>query len=445
MQTVSSKSIQDVLTDIQFYSNHDVYVGDRHSGFAKRAESGPLLAVVNWLRQGWKVIITGHSLGGAVSQLFTGEVIRALIETGLTINKVVLRCVTFGVPQCADHNFWSSYSAWYDVFDSYIYENDAIFRLVTFGADQARSVINAFVEHIGNIGTKIIKYTSNDSSSNVLRNTGDQIMTAVDDAIIPKYTVFGRHHFIVKGHLAALNITSIGELPDEKQRLLNDLINGTNCWYDFYTEKQLIPGRPFKFIYREFLNHGCYPFAINQLFNREATQQLGTTNSPTQELLTSPLGKTHSRSVFNLSAFIYARNNTYSDPDYIYLRGFLVDFIRFVKLPIELAESEGTREQTPLMIQEQPDGRAVLYCRSSRSKEFIQGHSTFFVEITTFFHSCHLQVAILSDVNDSIFPNVYDLNPISTVLRSYYELVLDASSSERYNDSPLSRCFSTFF
>ncbi|CAF1606283.1 unnamed protein product, partial [Didymodactylos carnosus] len=206
--TVSSKSIQDVFTDIRFYTNSQVYEGDRHSGFSKRAESGPLLAVVNWLQQGWKIIVSGHSLGGAVSQLFTCAVIKSLIEIGLTLDDVVLRCITFGTPQCADHNLWSSYSASYDIFDTYIYENDAIFRLVTFGGNVAQNIINSFVRKIGNaVGEKIIQYMAlNHQSSNILHCGGDQIGNVINDILIPKYAVFGRHHFIVKTQLAALNI-----------------------------------------------------------------------------------------------------------------------------------------------------------------------------------------------------------------------------------------------
>ncbi|CAF1364826.1 unnamed protein product [Didymodactylos carnosus] len=103
--TVSSKSIQDVFTDASLYSDRNVYGGDRHSGFSERAESGPLLAVINWLNEGWKVIVGGHSLGGAVSQLFTVKVIQNLVEFGSSLDKVWLRCITFGTPQCADRHF----------------------------------------------------------------------------------------------------------------------------------------------------------------------------------------------------------------------------------------------------------------------------------------------------------------------------------------------------
>ncbi|CAF1201383.1 unnamed protein product [Adineta steineri] len=442
--TVSSKSIQDVFTDLQFYANREVYEGNRHSGFAKRAESGPLLAVVNWLRQGWKVIVTGHSLGGAVSQLFTAQVIKSLTEIGLTVDQVVLRCIAFGIPQCADHNFWVSYTTWYDIFDSYIYENDAIFRLVTFGADQTRNIVDAFVRYIGKI-KRTIKYMIDDPLPGVVGYADDQIENIISDALIPTYSVFGRHHFIIKNHQGELNIISLGETPDDKATFLENLTSGRNHWYTFFSEKDLAPAGPFKFVYREFLDHGCYPFAINQLFNAEATRRLGDANFSTQKLLRSPLDHTSSKSVFNLSAFIYSQNEDFSYPHYIYLQGFLVDFIRFVILPVELAKSEKDRKQDVVMTQEQSDGRGALYFKSSQSTEFIKHHSTFFVEVTTYFGSCFTRVAVLSDITNSMFPNVYDLDPVSTVLRGYHELVLDASSAEQYNESALSRSFSILF
>lgn len=443
--TVSSKSIQDVFTNLQFYVNREVYEDDRYSGFAKPTESGPVLAVVNWLRQGWKVIVTGHSLGGAVSQLFTAQVIELLTEIGLTVDQVVLRCIAFGVPQCANGHFWSSYTAWYDIFDSYIYENDAIFRLVTFGADKARNTVDAFVRYIGRIESTVIKYMINDALSNIPGHDTDQIEDAINGGLIPTYSVFGRHHFIVKEHQATLNIISIGESSDEKKTLLNDLRNGTNHWYNVFNEKGLGPAGSFKFVYREFLNHGCYPFAINQLFNEEATRRLGDRNSPTPKVLRSPLNNTSSKSVINLSAFIYSPNKNFSCSPHIYLQGFLVDFIRFVILPIDLAESEEYRKQKLVMTQKQSDGRVVSYFQSPQSRKFIERHSKFLLGITTYFSLCYTGVAVLSNVTDPMFSNVYNLDPVSVVLRGYYELVLDASSAEQYNESALSRSFSILF
>ncbi|CAF3128588.1 unnamed protein product [Rotaria sp. Silwood2] len=357
--TVSSKSIQDVFTDLRLYSNHDVYEGDRHAGFASRADSGPTLAVAHWLQQGWKVIISGHSLGGAVSQLFTARVIDSLVEIGLTVDRVVLRCITFGTPQCADHHFWSKYAAWYDIFDTYIYENDAIFRLVTFGTEAATSVAKAFANQIINYGKKVIQYIDNDQCRNLADSSFEQICINGVDILLPKYYVFGRHHFIMKDERANLMIKSIGELEEDRQRLMTDLKYGTKEWYKYFIEKEMMFSGSLKFVYRDFADHGCYPFAINQLFNEEANRRL-----------------------------------------------------------VELKES---REQATIIPQEQSDARAILFCRSDRAIEFLKEHSTFNIEITTFFNVTDIQVTVLSNEKNSALQRMEHLDPISTALLSYHD------------------------
>ena len=48
-------------------------------------------------------------------------------------------------------------------------------------------------------------------------------------------------------------------------------------------EKKCISNQ-FKFIYREFIEHRCYPFSINQLFNRNVNQLLGRKCSIKQKI-----------------------------------------------------------------------------------------------------------------------------------------------------------------
>ncbi|CAF3478335.1 unnamed protein product [Rotaria socialis] len=284
-----------------------------------------------------------------------------------------------------------------------------------------------------------------DQAANPFGDGPDQIINVINDVFIPKYSVFGRHHFIMKKELSALVIVSIGESSSEKQRLLEDLANSTSSWYNYFIEQQVIPAGSLEFTYRDFLNHGCYPFAINELFNGEVNERLGNRQLSTQILLRSPLSSTSSKSIFNLSEFIYSPNENNPYPNYIYLKGFLVDFIRFVTLPIQLAESEQLRTQKPIMTQEQSDGRAILCHRSTESNKFFKGHSTFFMRVTTFFSSCDLQVPVFVDTSNPHFRTAETLDPISTVLRAYHELVLDACSVDQCNDTPLARCFSTFF
>ncbi|CAM2709758.1 unnamed protein product [Rotaria socialis] len=446
--TISSKSIQDVFTDASIYSNHQVYLGARHAGFAKRAESAPLIAVTNWLRRGWKIIITGHSLGGAVSQLFTAQVISNLVEAGLLPEMVSLRCITFGTPQCADYHFWSSYTDWYGVFDTYIYQYDAIFRLATFGADVTKEVTDSFSRYLQKLGIKafgkVIGYKNEDLTSIFVKAT-DQICNFCHDALLPAYSIFGRHHFIRKDEKSELKIDSVGELADEKEQLLKNLAVGRH-WYDYLIERKLIPNQ-FTFVYREFMEHGCYPFAINQLFNREATPRLSTGHSMKQKLLRieakNNRGKRSSAadSVSNINAIVNLTDE--SSLSRIYFQGFLVDFIIAVKLPNQLAESEQSREITPVLSQEKPDVCTVLYRKSDASTKYLRENSSFEVNVRTYFGSFNIKVAVLTNFHPEM-PSVYQLDPIATVFRAYGEFVLDASSTEQI-DSPLSRCFRSLF
>jgi GTP-binding protein EngB required for normal cell division len=442
--TVSTKSIQDVFTDASIHSNHKVYLGSRHSGFSRRAETAPLLAVTNWLRRGWKVIITGHSLGGAVSQLFTAHIISKLVEAGLSPGMISLRCVTFGTPQCADHHFWSTYTDWYDAFDSYVYGNDAIFRLATFGADVAKKLIDSFGGYLKEIGvalcTKLIGY-SNEDQTHILVKATDQIRNISHDALIPVYSMFGRHHFIHKDEKSQLKIDSIGGQEDEKNRLLGDLSTG-RCWYDYFIEKKMIPDQ-FNFIYREFMEHGCYPFSINQLFNREINSSWDKKRSIKPKLFR--IGANNRRKMNNQASDISAIINFPDENNscYIYFQGFLADFITSVKVPVELAESEKLREKTPTLSPDQPDVYAILCFKSNTSIKYLQTHSVFEVKVTTYFGCINVQVAVLSNFS-STRPSAYQLDPIETILRAYDEFILDTTSIEQI-DSPLSRCFSLFF
>ncbi|CAF2817232.1 unnamed protein product [Rotaria sp. Silwood2] len=447
--TVSSKSLQDVFTDMSIHSNHHVYIGSRHSGFSKRAESGPLLAVTNRLRRRWKVIITGHSLGGAVSQLFTAHVINNLVEAGLLPEMVSLRCVTFGTPQCADYHFWSSYTKWYDVFDTYIYEHDAIFRLATFGTEFIKKVTDSFAGYLLKAGVKmctnVIGYRNQDQTD-VLRNATDQICEFTSDALVPAYSIFGRHHFIRKGEKSEFKIDSLGEQEKEKERLLKDLSAG-HRWYDYFIEERLIPDQ-FKFIFREFMEHGCYPFSINQLFNEEATPRLGTEYSTKQQLLRikdaqNNLKKCNwtSDCVSHLSAIM--NDNGVSSLLRIHFQGFLVDFVISVELPSELVESGQTKIKKPVLSQDKPDECAILCYNSEVSMNYLKMKRCFKVNVKTYFGQFNVQVVVISKF-DAAVPSVYQLDPISTLLRAFIEFILAANSFEHI-DSSLTHCFSSFF
>ncbi|CAF1044926.1 unnamed protein product [Didymodactylos carnosus] len=183
---------------------------DRHSRFAKLAESGPLLAITNWACRGWKIIFTGHSRGGAISQLLTTQVISKLVELAGYLRWS--HCAASPLEHLdADHHFWSSYTEWYNVYDAYIYGHVIIFRLATFGVNVIKEVILAFRGHLQKLEIRlcaeVIGYRNEDLES-ILVKASDEIHNISHDLLIPIYLIFGCHHFIRKDEKSELIIDS---------------------------------------------------------------------------------------------------------------------------------------------------------------------------------------------------------------------------------------------
>ena len=70
--------------------------GTVHTGFYKRSEEYPIAAFTKLLKDGKRLLLTGHSLGGAIAQVLT---LRLLHEQSLGAeHRRRLHCVTFGSP-----------------------------------------------------------------------------------------------------------------------------------------------------------------------------------------------------------------------------------------------------------------------------------------------------------------------------------------------------------
>lgn len=133
--------VADVITDIQFPAS-PVLGGRVHSGFYSRSKEYdsdlPLSDIVDLLVEGKRVVLTGHSLGGATAIVNT---LRILSEQKLGAEyHGALACITFGSPLLGDKALQKQVrdNGYARHFFTYVYETDIVPRLLLLqkGAQQ---------------------------------------------------------------------------------------------------------------------------------------------------------------------------------------------------------------------------------------------------------------------------------------------------------------------
>lgn len=339
--TVSNTSWADVFADLQGHANHSDYEGSRHAGFAQRAESVPIYAALDWIKEGYRVYITGHSLGGAVAQLFTCRLIQRLVLNGAVAQKYTdrLRCLSFGTPNVADAAFWTAFAPWVDVFHTYVFRFDGIFRLaigtvatIKTAADRLLGSLAGVVRFVS--GQRCSQGDTGQVASFQLHPHGSAY-----DWLMPEFALFGSYHFMQSGSEGVVIKTLGGRATNGQERELDRLLGldlrskrklPSQRALEFLEENEVLgkPSRSLIITLRDLKDHGCYPFHVNQLVAATFPHTIGSFVSAEPLLMTSKAALTWGLT----RVAVVAKANFYS----ICFSGLLAGFVTSVYPPHEL-------------------------------------------------------------------------------------------------------------
>lgn len=130
--------LADLWTDVK-YPAVPVLGGKIHKGFFDRCREYdrvlPLREIARWLEEGKHVVMTGHSLGGAIAmvntlRLFEEETLDSQLQKGLA-------CITFASPLVGDKALQSNVNkkGYAKHFFTYVYETDIVPRILLLKED----------------------------------------------------------------------------------------------------------------------------------------------------------------------------------------------------------------------------------------------------------------------------------------------------------------------
>eukprot|EP01114_Cavostelium_apophysatum_P012844 TRINITY_DN2973_c0_g1_i2.p1 TRINITY_DN2973_c0_g1~~TRINITY_DN2973_c0_g1_i2.p1 ORF type:complete len:1229 (-),score=174.40 TRINITY_DN2973_c0_g1_i2:86-3772(-) len=163
-----TSDLKDIMTDASAFT-HTNWRGKFHSGFYSRARMIPLVYYVDKLFSGYKVVFTGHSIGGAVASVVAARLFLQLHQLGSDLSNVY--CVTFGQPPIGDEDLANLLSEMKNPqtqktvashFCSYIHPSDPVPKLLQLSEtiraeleenlpDSFRNQIHEFSKYLGMI------------------------------------------------------------------------------------------------------------------------------------------------------------------------------------------------------------------------------------------------------------------------------------------------------
>ena len=124
---MGSKEIRDLFVDINITSQQvHQDAGLAHRGFVERSKSVPVESFYIYARRkGKRLVMSGHSLGGAVAMLASIRLLMALEDTG---SNHQVRCFSFGSPTLIDFKLARMVNdkGWNRFLNSYGVENDPV-------------------------------------------------------------------------------------------------------------------------------------------------------------------------------------------------------------------------------------------------------------------------------------------------------------------------------
>ncbi|ORC92369.1 putative class 3 lipase [Trypanosoma theileri] len=153
-----------------------------HAGFAREADecmSHIKMLEYDFLQDGYRLVISGHSLGGAVAQIVA---LRLLMENP-QLFKNKLRCVSFGSPLVGNYQLaqFVEQNGWKSNFHHIVYRSDVIPRI--FCADQmTHDLTEQLVQHFNTLQTSLKQWISSFSGSNKKENP-TEMMGKIDCSI----------------------------------------------------------------------------------------------------------------------------------------------------------------------------------------------------------------------------------------------------------------------
>lgn len=117
-----STSLKDWTIDFQITRDSVDYLNNTkvHKGFLKQYNA-VRNKIKEFIKDGTKIITTGHSLGGALATICALD-----IAINNESEECLVACVTFGSPRCGDSEFCKLFKRYVDISHRVVYEKDPV-------------------------------------------------------------------------------------------------------------------------------------------------------------------------------------------------------------------------------------------------------------------------------------------------------------------------------